>query len=39
MKYYSRLVDAFTPLGKGMSSEYANENATMPSRYTEVRVS
>jgi alkylation response protein AidB-like acyl-CoA dehydrogenase len=27
MKYYSRLADAFTPLGKGMSSEYANENA------------
>lgn len=27
MKYFSRLADAFTPLGKGMSSEYANENA------------
>jgi len=27
MKYYSRLADAFTPLGKGMSSEYANQNA------------
>lgn len=27
MKYYSRLADAFTPLGKGMSSEYANHNA------------
>lgn len=27
MKYYSRMADAFTPLGKGMSSEYANQNA------------
>ncbi len=27
MKLYSRLADAFTPLGKGMSSEYANQNA------------
>jgi flagellar biosynthesis chaperone FliJ len=27
MKYFSRLADAFTPLGKGMSSEYANQNA------------
>lgn len=27
MKYYSRLADAFTPLGKGLSSEYANQNA------------
>lgn len=27
MKYYQRLADAFTPLGKGMSSEYANQNA------------
>lgn len=27
MKYYSRLADAFTPLGKAMSSEYANQNA------------
>lgn len=26
MKYYSRLADAFTPLGKGMTSEYANHN-------------
>ena len=26
MKYYSRLADAFTPLGKAMSSEYANRN-------------
>lgn len=26
MKYYSRLADAFTPLGKGMTSEYANQN-------------
>ncbi|MDD4606006.1 MAG: acyl-CoA dehydrogenase family protein, partial [Dysgonamonadaceae bacterium] len=25
MKYYSRLADAFTPLGKGMTSEYANQ--------------
>ncbi len=25
MKYYSRLADAFTPLGKGMSTEYANQ--------------
>ena len=27
MKQYSRLADAFTPLAKGMSSEYANQNA------------
>ncbi len=27
MKYYSRLADAFTPLGKAMTSEYANQNA------------
>ena len=27
MKHYSRLADAFTPLGKGMTSEYANQNA------------
>ena len=27
MKYYQRLADAFTPLGKGMTSEYANQNA------------
>jgi alkylation response protein AidB-like acyl-CoA dehydrogenase len=27
MKTYSRLADAFTPLGKGMGSEYANQNA------------
>lgn len=27
MKLYSRLADAFTPLGKGMSSEYASQNA------------
>lgn len=27
MKYYSRLADAFTPLGKGMTTEYANQNA------------
>jgi alkylation response protein AidB-like acyl-CoA dehydrogenase len=27
MKYYSRLADAFTPLGKAMSSEFANQNA------------
>lgn len=26
-KYYNRLADAFTPLGKGMCSEYANQNA------------
>ena len=25
-KKYSRLADAFTPLGKGMTSEYANQN-------------
>lgn len=27
MKTYSRLADAFTPLAKGMNSEYANQNA------------
>ena len=27
MKQYSRLADAFTPLAKGMNSEYANQNA------------
>ncbi len=27
MKKYSRLADAFTPLGKGMTSEYANQSA------------
>ena len=27
MKQYSRLSDAFTPLAKGMNSEYANQNA------------
>ena len=27
MKKYTRLADAFTPLCKGMSSEYANQNA------------
>ncbi len=27
LKYYSRLADAFTPLGKGMTSEYANQNS------------
>ena len=27
MKKYTRLADAFTPLAKGMNSEYANENA------------
>lgn len=26
-KYYSRLADAFTPMGKGMTTEYANQNA------------
>ncbi|MDH6534054.1 acyl-CoA dehydrogenase [Parabacteroides sp. 52] len=26
-KKYSRLADAFTPMGKGMTSEYANQNA------------
>ena len=26
MKQYSRLADAFTPLAKGMNSEYANQN-------------
>lgn len=26
LKYYSRLVDAFTPMGKGMSTEFANQN-------------
>lgn len=26
MKEYSRLADAFTPIAKGMSSEYANQN-------------
>lgn len=27
MKTYTRLADAFTPLSKGMASEYANQNA------------
>ena len=27
LKQYSRLADAFTPLAKGMNSEYANQNA------------
>ena len=27
LKLYSRLADAFTPLAKGMNSEYANQNA------------
>ena len=27
MKKYSRLADSFTPLAKGMNSEYANQNA------------
>lgn len=27
MKKYSKLADAFTPMGKGMTSEYANQNA------------
>ena len=27
MKKYSRLADAFTPMAKGMNSEYANQNA------------
>lgn len=27
LKKYSRLADAFTPLAKGMTSEYANQNA------------
>ncbi len=27
MKTYSRLADAFTPLAKGMNSEYSNQNA------------
>lgn len=26
LKHYSRLADAFTPIGKGMSTEYANQN-------------
>ncbi|MBD5310247.1 MAG: acyl-CoA dehydrogenase family protein [Muribaculaceae bacterium] len=26
-KYYSKLADAFTPLAKGLSSEYCNQNA------------
>lgn len=26
-KYYSKLADAFTPMGKGMTTEYANQNA------------
>jgi alkylation response protein AidB-like acyl-CoA dehydrogenase len=28
MKKYSKLADAFTPMGKGMTSEYANQNAS-----------
>ena len=27
MKKYSRLADAFTPMGKGMTTEFANQNA------------
>ena len=27
MKKYSKLADAFTPMGKGMTAEYANQNA------------
>ena len=27
MKKYQRMADAFTPLAKGMNSEYANQNA------------
>ncbi len=27
MKYYSKLADAFTPLAKGMGSEFCNQNA------------
>ena len=27
MKYYQKLADAFTPLSKGMNSEYSNQNA------------
>lgn len=27
MKKYAKLADAFTPLGKGMTAEYANQNA------------
>ncbi|MDR0348801.1 MAG: acyl-CoA dehydrogenase family protein [Tannerella sp.] len=27
MKKYSKLADAYTPMGKGMTSEYANQNA------------
>ncbi|MDR1981020.1 MAG: acyl-CoA dehydrogenase family protein [Tannerellaceae bacterium] len=27
MKKFSKLADAFTPIGKGMTSEYANQNA------------
>ena len=27
MKYYSKLADAFTPMGKGITSEFANQNA------------
>ena len=27
MKLYSKLADAFTPMGKGITSEYANQNA------------
>ena len=26
-KFYSRLADAFTPLAKGMTSEFCNQNA------------
>ena len=26
MKYYGKLADAFTPMGKGITSEYANQN-------------
>jgi alkylation response protein AidB-like acyl-CoA dehydrogenase len=28
LKFYSKLADAFTPMGKGMTSEFANQNAS-----------
>ena len=39
LKKYQRLADAFTPLAKGMNSEYANQNAYDAISITRVRLS